>query len=77
MRKIVAGMSVIGMALALAACGGKTTANDSAANLDVGNETVFNDELPADANLSAIGNGDEAAFPANAVDANGATANTL
>lgn len=83
MRKIVAGTSVIGMALALAACGSKTTANDSVANLEVGNEAVFNDDVPADANLSAIGNGGEAALPANAgetalpANAGGATANAL
>lgn len=59
MKKIVAGMSAFGMALALAACGGPTT-SDSAANDALANETVLNDELSVDANLSDVGNGEDA-----------------
>lgn len=78
MKKIVAGVSVFGMALSLAACGTNTTANDSAVNAAVENETLFNDELPADANLSALGNGDDAALPLNAAAGNDtAVANAL
>lgn len=74
MKKIVAGLSVAALALALAACGSKT--DDAAANAQIGNEAVLNDELPADANLT-LGNGDEAALPVNAIDGNVATANAL
>ncbi|KTT71486.1 hypothetical protein [Sphingomonas endophytica] len=74
MKKIVAGLSVAALALALAACGSKT--DDAAVNAQLGNEAVLNDELPADANL-ALGNGDEAALPANVIDGNTATANAL
>lgn len=78
MKKIVAGLSVIGMALSLAACGTNTT-NDTAANEALANETVLNDELPVDANLGDLGNGEDAALLDNAATENvaGADANAL
>ena len=76
MKKIVAGVSAVALALSVAACGSKTeTANDTAINADFGNDVALNDTLPADENLS-----DPAALPLNAVDANvtdPATTNTL
>ncbi|MGK6322132.1 hypothetical protein ACMGDM_03500 [Sphingomonas sp. DT-51] len=79
MKKIVAGVTGMALALALAACGSKTS-NDTAANDTLANETVLNEELPADGNFSALGNGEDVgALPANATGDNlSATAgNTL
>ncbi|MBY9064794.1 hypothetical protein K7957_17795 [Sphingomonas yunnanensis] len=79
MKKIVAGVTGISLALALAACGSKTS-NDIAANDTLANETVLNEELPADGNFASVGNGaDLGALPANATGDNvSATAgNTL
>ncbi|MEG8040394.1 hypothetical protein QP166_13945 [Sphingomonas sp. LR60] len=72
MKKIVAGMSAVALALSLAACGSKTdTANDSAINADLGNDAALNETLPGDENLSDVG-----ALPLNATDGNVATATT-
>jgi hypothetical protein len=77
MKKIVAGMSAVALALSLAACGSKTdTANDSAINAEIGNDAALNDVLPADENGAAIDNGDAGALPLNAADGNGAAATT-
>ncbi|MEH3123392.1 MAG: hypothetical protein PGN16_15680 [Sphingomonas phyllosphaerae] len=72
MKKIVAGMSAVALALSLAACGSKTdTANDTALNAEVGNDVALNETLPADENLSDAG-----ALPLNATDGNVAGAAT-
>ncbi|MBW6531009.1 hypothetical protein ACYZX9_07155 [Sphingomonas citri] len=79
MKKIVAGATGICLALALAACGSKTS-NDTAANDTLANETVLNEELPTEGNFASVGNGtDLGALPANATGDNvSATAgNTL
>ena len=71
MKKMVSGLSAVALAFAVAACGSKTeTANDTAINADFGNDTALNDTLPADENLSTIGNDDAAALPLNAADGN-------
>lgn len=59
MKKIVAGLSMIGMAAALAACGSKT---ETPVNDGLANETVFNEELPVDDNLTVTDNAGDAAF---------------
>jgi hypothetical protein len=70
MKKIVAGMSAVALALSLAACGSKTdTANDTAINAELGSDAALNETLPADENLSDVG-----ALPLNATDGNVATA---
>ncbi len=72
MKKIVAGMSAVALALSLAACGSKTdTANDTALNAEIGNDVALNETLPADENLSDAG-----ALPLNAADGNVAGAAT-
>ncbi|GAA4221923.1 hypothetical protein GCM10022253_29190 [Sphingomonas endophytica] len=72
MKKIVAGMSAVALALSLAACGSKTdTANDTALNAEIGNDVALNETLPADENLSDVG-----ALPLNATDGNVAGATT-
>ncbi|MDR6788705.1 ABC-type oligopeptide transport system substrate-binding subunit [Sphingomonas sp. BE138] len=76
MKKIVAGVSAVALALSVAACGSKTeTANETALNADFGNDVALNDTLPADENATDAG-----ALPLNAVDANttdAATTNAL
>lgn len=76
MKKIVAGMSAMALALSLAACGSKTdTANDTAINAELGNDVALNETLPADENLS-----DPGALPLNTADGNvvgAATTNAL
>ena len=69
MRKIAVAVSVISMSLALAACGGKG-AEPVAANDTLANETVLNDEVPADGNLATFGNGADALPAANALGGN-------
>jgi hypothetical protein len=65
MKKIVAGVTGFGLALALAACGSPTS-NDTAANDTLANDTVLNEELPAVGNFSALGNGEDlGALPGN------------
>ncbi|WP_277981427.1 hypothetical protein [Sphingomonas phyllosphaerae] len=79
MKKIVAGATGISLALALAACGSKTS-NDTAANDTLANETVLNEELPTDGNFASVGNGtDLGALPANATgdNVNATAGNTL
>ena len=72
MKKIVAGVSAVALALSLAACGSKTdTANDTALNAEIGNDVALNETLPADENLSDAG-----ALPLNATDGNVADAAT-
>ena len=55
--------------LALAACGGKG-AEPVAANDTLANETVLNDEVPADGNLATFGNGADALPADNALGGN-------
>ncbi|MEE2916067.1 hypothetical protein COA17_00205 [Sphingomonas ginsenosidimutans] len=69
MRKIAAAVSVISMSLALAACGGNG-AEPVAANDTLANETVLNDEVPADGNLATFGNGADALPADNALGGN-------
>ncbi|PCG14594.1 MULTISPECIES: hypothetical protein [Sphingomonas] len=58
MKKIAAAVSMIAMSLALVACG--KGAEPVAANDTLANETVLNDEVPADGNLATFGNGADA-----------------
>lgn len=68
MKKIVAGTAGLALALSLAACGGSSTPNEAAVNDAFANETVFNDELPADLNAATIDNGTDAALIGNGTD---------
>jgi hypothetical protein len=54
MRKLVSGFAVVLMSAGLAACG---SSNAPANNIAAVDETVLNDELPADENLSITDNG--------------------
>ncbi|MEH3045720.1 hypothetical protein [Sphingomonas adhaesiva] len=57
MKKIVVALTAATLALTLAACDRASDINAAAANDAAFNDTIVTDEEPADANLSATGNG--------------------